>query len=574
MPVPVTTIKIGGEAGQGIKSAGLLLAKYATRLGYHIYNHIEYPSLIRGGHNVMQINLSTETVTGPYLKCDFLIALNQDTIDRHYAELVDGGGVLFDSDKQYDLSKLSKGVTLLPVPLSKLAREAGCKNIVSNIAALGAVINIFGGDISPFLDLIQQEFEQKGTEVVHMNQAVAQVGYEFAGKNYAENTKPIFAVLDAARNTAQQTVINGNEAAALGAISAGLEFAAIYPMSPVSPILEILAASQQKHGFICKQPEDEIAAINMTIGAAFGGARAFTTTSGGGFCLMTESYGLAGMTETPLVIVEGMRGGPATGLPTWSGQGDLQMILHAHQGAFPKIILAPGDAKETFDLVRQAFNLADIYQTPVVVLIDKNICDNDQSFKPFDTASYQIDRGKLIKNVDPQYRRYKLEADGISPRAIAGSGNFFIANSDEHDETGYSTDESNMRKLQMEKRMSKLKTCAQNHMQGPQLIGPQEADLTIVSWGSNKGPVIESLKRAPNVNYLHLTWISPFPTEAVSAALQKAKRLLNVEANYEAQMAALIKEKTGITLANSLLKYDGRPFFAEEISRAIEGRLA
>ena len=289
---------------------------------------------------------------------------------------------------------------------------------------------------------------------------------------------------------------------------------------------------------------------------------------------MTEGYGLAGMTETPLVIIEGMRGGPATGLPTWSEQGDLRMILHAHQGDFPKIILAPGDAKEAFALTMQAFNLADIYQTPVVILIDKNICDNDQNFELFDVSNYRVDRGKLVSNVDPDYQRYKLESDGISPRAFAGSGNFFIANSDEHDEIGYSTEEIEMRTLQMQKRIKKLETCAIKSMPTPTLYGPKSADLTIVSWGSTKGPILEALKNFPDVNFLHLTWINPFPIEKITTVLKTAKRLLNVECNFSAQMGGLIKERTGIEITDNLLKYDGRPFFVEEITKAIEGRLA
>lgn len=570
MSAPVFSIKIGGEAGQGIKSAGLLLAKLATRAGFNIYNYIEYPSLIRGGHNVIQINVSTEVVTGPFLKCDFLIALNQDTIDKHCSELASGAGILLDADKKYDLTKLGTNVDVFSVPLSEIVKGSGGKELLINTVALGATAGILGGGLQGLLGLIKEEFKDKGSEVIQMNLAAAQVGYEFALKNFSKKQRPVLKKSDALVSTAPQMVINGNEAVALGAISAGLNFAAVYPMSPISPILAILAENQEKYGYIFKQPEDEIAAINMAIGASFGGARAMVATSGGGFCLMTEGYGLAGITETPLVIIEGMRSGPATGLPTWSEQGDLRFVLHAHQGEFPKIILAPGDAKEAFDLTRQAFNLAEIYQTPVVLLIDKNICEHDQNFNLFDTSDYRIDRGKLVDKADPNYRRYKPEPDGISRRALAGSGNFFVANSDEHDEMGYSTDEVSTRNLQMQKRMTKLATCAQNHLQGPQLFGPPEADLTIVSWGSNKGPILESLKNFSNVNYLHLTWISPFPAKEVASTLKRSKRLLNVECNYSAQMAGLIKEKTGIEITDNLLKYDGRPFFVEEITEKIK----
>lgn len=574
MPAPVFSIKIGGEAGQGVKSTGLMLAKFAARADLSIYDYIEYPSLIRGGHNLMQINVSAGIVTGPFLKCDFLIALNQDTINKHAHELVKGAGVLFDVDKKYDTTKVISGTKLFPIPLSKLAKEAGGKELLSNTVALGATIGILGGNINRLTDLITDTFKGKGEEVTQTNLTAALAGYNYSLKNFPDEVDSVLKEPDTLTSTVPQMIVNGNDACALGAISAGLDFASIYPMSPISGILATLAENQEKFGYMYKQPEDEISAITMAIGASFSGARSMTATSGGGFCLMTEGYGLAGMTETPLVIIEGMRGGPATGLPTWSEQGDLRMILHAHQGDFPKIILAAGDAKEAFDLTMQAFNLAEIYQTPVVVLIDKNICDNDQNFELFDTSKYRVDRGNLTDGANPKYQRYKLEEDGISPRAFAGSGNFFIANSDEHDETGYSTEEIAMRNMQMQKRMQKLSTCAKNHMQSPTLYGPTDADLTIVSWGSNKGPILESLKNFSNVNYLHLTWINPFPEQAIADFLKKSKRILNIECNFSAQMGGLIKERTGIELTDNLLKHDGRPFFVEEVTKAMEGRLA
>jgi 2-oxoglutarate/2-oxoacid ferredoxin oxidoreductase subunit alpha len=569
----VLSVKIGGEAGQGVKSSGLLLAKFATRSGFSIYNYIEYPSLIRGGRNVMQINISKEVVTGPYKKCDFLIALNQEIIDHHVKEIPSGGGVLFDADRKYNLEEVGEDIKMFPVPLSKLAKENGGSELLSNTVALGATVGIMGGDIQGLLTLINQEFEDKGEEISQTNQNAAQSGYNFALDNFKEKIDPLLVDSGSAFSVIPQMVVNGNEACALGAICGKLDFAAIYPMSPISGILAVLAQNQEGYGYVYKQPEDEIAAINMTIGAAFGGARALTATSGGGFCLMTEGYGLAGITETPLVIVEGMRGGPATGIPTWSEQGDLRMILHAHQGDFPRILLTPGDAKEAFELTTKALNLAEIYQTPVVVLIDKNICDNDQNFDLFNTSDYQTDHGKVTNDVSSDYRRYKLENDGISQRAFAGSGNFFIANSDEHEEIGYSTEEIEMRNIQMQKRMKKLETCQENHMEKPQLFGPEQADLTIVSWGSNKGPILETLKNFPNVNFLHLTWVNPFPVEETSLILKKSKKVLNMECNFTAQMGGIIKEKTGIEIKNNFLKYNGRPFFVEEITEKIKAIL-
>ncbi len=368
-------------------------------------------------------------------------------------------------------------------------------------------------------------------------------------------------------------VISGNEAVALGAIAGGVQFAAIYPMSPVSNILHVLAEHQEAYGYVYKQPEDEISAINMAIGAAFAGARSLTATSGGGFCLMTEGYGLAGITETPVVIVEGMRGGPATGLATWSGQGDLRFVLHAHQDDFPRIVLAPGDAKEAFYLTMEALNLADKYQTTVVVLIDKNLCENDQSFPFFDVKDFKVDRGKFTTDFSEDYKRYALEEDGVSLRSIPGSGNFFIANSDEHDKLGYSDETIANRNAQMAKRMKKLETCALESMPKPQLFGPEDASVTLISWGSNKGSILQALEQFDDVNFLHLAWLNPFPVEEVRNVLSKAKHVINVECNYSAQFGGLVKERTGIEITDNLLKYDGRPFYVEEIVEKVNSVL-
>jgi len=567
----VFKVKIAGQAGQGIKSAGLMLAKFASRSGYNIYNYIEYPSLIRGGHNVMQINISDKPVRGPSRHTDFLIALNQESVNKHRDEFKDCGWVLFDPDDHVKTDKLPECVKLIPVPLSKLANEAGGKDLLSNTVALGVLVGMISGNLEILKDLVKEEFGNKKAEVLESNVKALELGYKYAIDNFVEQSKDIFKMPVVAGS--KKMVINGDEAAALGAISAGLQFAAIYPMSPISNILHTLAQYQMEYGYVYKQPEDEIAAINMAIGASFAGARSMTATSGGGFCLMAEGYGLAGITETPLVIIEGMRGGPATGLPTWSSQGDLQFILHAHQDEFPRIVLAAGDVEDAFYMTMEAFYIADKYQTPVVVLLDKNICDDEESVPVFDVSAYRIDRGKFVTQQQDGYKRYALSEDGISPRSIPGVGNFFISNSDEHDEIGFSNEEIDNRLVQMNKRMSKLETCAKNDMPEPILYGPENADLTIVSWGSNKGSILQALKNTQNVNYLHLAWLNPFPTEFVSKVLSQAKKATIMECNYAGQLASLIREKTGYDFQNKKLKFDGRPFYVEEVLEHIDSVL-
>jgi len=559
--------KIGGEAGFGIGSAGLTFAKIASRSGYHVFDYLEYPSIIRGGHNVLEVCVSEEKIRAPYAHTDFLLALNQETLDRHMHELSTDAIVLFDSEFKMNASKLPSSVTALDIPAFRLAKENGSTILMRDTITLGATIALLEGSLEIFNELIAEEFARKGEEVVKKNQLLAHIGFEYIQKHFSHAHKPI---LRPKKKTKPQLVINGNEAVALGAIAGGMQFAAIYPMTPTSNILHVLAAHQAEFDFIYKQPEDEISAINMAIGAAFAGARSMVATAGGGFCLMAEGYGLAGMTETPVVMIEGMRGSPATGLPTWTEQGDLRFVLHAHQGDFPRIVLAPGDVDEAFHMTMQAFNLAEIYQTPVVVMIDKHLCESHESTKPFDYHSFTINRGKFKHAHIDNYERYAPSHDGISLRVPAGTGTHVIANSDEHSPTGYSSEESSDRIEQMNKRMQKLETCATKDMPEPTLYGPAQAPLTIVSWGSTKGVILEALKTHPEVNFLHLTWLSPFPTEAVKKILSKAHMILNIELNYSAQLGGLITEKTGIFLPHHLLKYDGRPIFPEEISAKIE----
>jgi len=565
----IVSVKIGGPAGTGVKSVGLMLDKIAARSGYQVCDNVEFPSLIRGGHNVVQVNFSLDEVTSPRLDSDLLIAFDQMTIDLHHNELKKGGGIIFDSDFT-DVSKVRKDISLYGIPLRKIADKAGEKEIFVNIVALSATLQILGGNLETFKKLIEEEYGDKGEKIVEADKKAADLGFEYAVRNYKNNLHKYMGPASSFSSPVSYMVLNGNEAAALGAISAGMQFAAIYPMSPINNILHVLAANQEKFGYILKQPEDEISAINMAIGASYAGVRSMTATSGGGFSLMTEAYGLAGITETPIVIFDGMRGGPATGLPTWSGQGDLQMALHSHQDEFPRIVLAPGDVAETYELTIEAFNLADKYQTPVVVLLDKNICENDKTLLFPDTTKVKIDRGKFVKKKIDDYLRYKYEDDGVSVRSIPGVGNFFIANSDEHNEEGYSTEEVEDRNKMMEKRMKKLLTCAENDMPNPEVFGPPDADITIVSWSSNKGSILEALKNFSNVNYVHVTWMNPFPVKFLTDVLSKAKHIVDIECNYTGQLANLIREKTGIEIEDRYLKFDGRIIYPEEIIEKLD----
>ena len=567
----VFTFKVAGPAGFGIKSVGASFAKMATRSGYYIYDYSEYPSLIRGGHNTVQCSVSTEPIYFTYQTTDFLIALDQKAIDLHLTEMTPGSGILFDPGLRLVTDNVPKQVALFAVPLMEIITQNSGTEVMRNIVATGAAVALLGMNMMHLMKLIEEEFGTKKADVVALNQKLAQAGYDYALEHYKDSCKQELPQLD---KVTEQMVLTANDAVAMGAIAGGLQFAAIYPMTPTSNILHVLAPLQEKYGFVYKQPEDEISAIGMAIGASHAGARSLVATSGGGFCLMTESFGLAGMTETPVVIIEGMRSGPATGLPTWTEQGDLKMILSAHQSDFARIVLAAGDGQEAFNLTMMAFNLADIYQTPVVVVVDKIICEDSQSFVPFTYKNYVVDRGKYTDSKTDNYRRYADSDDGISLRSPVGVGNHFLANADEHDAIGYSNEDGVNRQTQMDKRMRKLLTCQANHMQPATLIGPADAPITLVSWGSNKGSILEAMKVLPEVNYLHLTWMNPFPTESVKAYLEQAKYLIDIECNYSAQMRSLIVEHTGITIADTMLRYDGRPIFPEQIVAKVKSVLA
>lgn len=515
----------------------------------------------------MQTTVGKEVVRSPLKTTDLLVALNQETVDLHKDELNKDAGIIYDEEKGIDVSGIRKDVEKFSIPFNRLASEVGGAVIMRNTVVFGAVVGLLGGDLSEAQQLVAEQFAGKSDDIITKNKACVKAGFDFVLQNYKDY---ILEIVEDQAKRQPKIVITANEAVALSAMAAGLQFASIYPMTPTSNILHTLAPYQKELGFIYQQPEDEIAAIHQALGAAFAGARSMVATSGGGFSLMTEGYGLAGMTETPLVIIEGQRAGPATGLPTWTAQGDLRFVLHAHQGDFPRIVLAPGDAEEAFYMTMQAFNLAEKYQTPVVVLLDKHLCESHQSFPLFNYKEFKIDRGKFVTKIDKNYQRYALSPDGISPRSIPGLGDHVLANSDEHDEAGYSNETADNRRQQMEKRMQKLRSCAREDMPSPILYGPKNADVTIVSWGSNKGAILDALTDLPRTNFLHLNWINPFPIEAVQKVLSRANYLINLEANFSGQMAGLIKEKTGIVIDENFLKYDGRPFYPEEIVKKIK----
>lgn len=567
------TWKIGGEAGFGIKSAGLTFSKICTRAGYEIFDGSDYPSLIRGGHNTYQVTVSDQPVYSLEQQVDLLVALNQNTVDFHWDELNHGAAVVYDkTTTKIPKHSAERNIRLYHVPFKEIIQQAEGIIIMRNVVAMGATMALMK---LPFrlLDASLQEAFAKKPKLIPMNVRAAKAGYDYVQKTYKEEEYKIDLSHFTPRDKKhERLVIPGNEAIALGALAAGCNFFAAYPMTPSSSLLHYLASVAEEQKIIVKHAEDEISVINMALGASHVGARAMIGTSGGGFALMVEALGLAGITETPLVIVEVQRPGPATGLPTWTGQSDLQFVLHAAQDEFPRIILAPGDTEECFYLTAQAFNWAEMFQLPVIILSDKYLAEGYRSTVPFDAGKIKINRGKLLTAAvaarAKDFQRFKVTADGVSPRTLPGmKGGEFLANSDEHDEYGFSQESSANRIAQYDKRARKLATAAKV-LNGATVYGNPKAKKTIVAWGSTKGPILDALatmKRADEFRLLHLNIIWPFPKETVTKILDSSKRVILMENNGTGQLGNIIAQETGFEIRQRFLKYDGRPLFPEEI---------
>lgn len=570
---------VGGEAGYGIATMGAMFARACSRAGLSVFGYSEYPSLIRGGHNTAQVRFGYENVRSHSDKIDIMIALNEETVDLHSGELAENAVVIYDGQSiVIEPDKVPKSVKLISIPLAEITKELGASRVMRNMVAFAASAAIVGLPFEYVQSVTETNFERKGPEVLDMNMNVAKAGYEYAEKLNINFTKKIEPKVD----TEKQIVLSGNDAISLGAIKAGVKFMSAYPMTPVTSIMLNLAKNGEKYGIVMKQTEDEIAAINMAIGASHMGVRSMTATSGGGFALMTEALGMSAMTETPLVAVEGTRPGPSTGLPTWTDQGDLRFVLHASQGEFPMALALPGDVEECFEMTLKAFNIADEYQMPFLIITDKYLGESIMSAAPFKADDYVPKRGVIStedaeKIADGEYLRFKITDSGISPRALPGYPNcIYTAATDEHAEDGDLDETSANRIAMFDKRARKLDTLMKKDLNEEEMItlhGPSESELTLVGWGSTKGPIREAMeianKNGNSVNFLQIKYASPFPAEAVGRILGSAKKILLIENNGEAQMGGLIREKTGVNIQEKLLRYDGRPINAAEVSNKI-----
>lgn len=569
MPVQDLRIKLAGEAGQGVESNGAGFARALTRAGLYVFTASDYMSRIRGGHNSYLLRVSAEKVLVHRDAVHLLLAFNAQAVTTHLPELLPEGAIIYDEGMTVpEAQAAAAGVQLFPLPLRELAEKAGGSRIMVNTAALGAAAAVTGLDLAPVESVIEDNFgSKKGAAVAAANLRVARAAYEAAGERYADRFPWKLPKVD---NAPRRYLLNGNQAIAMGALAGGCRFISAYPMTPASSIFEWLTAHARSFGLVSKQMEDEIAAVTMAIGASYVGARAMTATSGGGLSLMVEALGLAGMAEVPLVVVNAMRPGPSTGMPTRSDQGDLLFVTHLAQGEFPRIILAPGNVRQCFEAGYRAFNLADRYQTPVIILTDGFLATSletvDRDDLPFDQV--EIDRGQLLDaaaldRLEERYARFRVTESGISPRALPGHPKaVYTTPSDEHTEYGAFESEDAANRLQQHaKRMRKLET-ARAEMEGPSLYGPEEADITLVGWGSTLGALREAADllnedRPGSANVLHFADLWPFPP-AAEAAVARARRLVVVEENYTGQFARLLATETGRRADHLITRYDGR----------------
>ena len=561
------SIRIGGEAGQGIQSISSILARTFIRQGLYVFINQDFESRIRGGHNFDQVRISNMPVRAAAGKVQILIALDKETTSRDIGCLANDGFLLFDGD---GIDFTSDDPNHLSIPFGKIASEAGGRKIMINSVAIGAVIALTDLELKPVLDCLKEQFQQKGSEIIEDNLRSATAGFDFVRRELKINAS--FAV-PSIKTPRRKMMLNGSQAISLGAMASGLKFYSGYPMSPATTIMEFVATRAERYNIVVEQAEDEIAAINMVIGANFAGARAMTATSGGGFCLMVEALSLAGMTETPAVIIVGQRPGPSTGLPTRTEQADLNFVMHAGHGDFPRAVLAPGYPEQAVRLMEKAFNLADRYQTPVIVLTDQHLNDSFFTVDQLNIGDITIDRGRILSDQDlpspGEYNRYAADETGISPRILPGFTKAVLyADSDEHTAAGHITESATIRNRMMRKRMQKLEGI-QREIGPPDIYPDGQAELVLLCWGSTYGVVRETVDRLNqngiSAQMVHYSEIFPFNPQHVAAEQLRPAKIIAIENNYTGQFADYFSTATGLSIDQKILKFDGRPFTSREI---------
>lgn len=546
-------ILIGGSAGQGLDTISDFLEKVIKKSGFYLFSNKDYMSRVRGGHNFVQIRFGENRIFAHKDKLDLILALDENTVLYHKEKLMKDGVIIADNGIKVDDEKILK------LPLLELAKSLSLSKAFTSVAA-GVILKYF----SLKIEGIEKYFNSKlSEEIINKNIEAVKLGYELIDSKYQLKGTDL----------SNNILINGNNAIALGAIAGGVDFYSAYPMTPATSIMTYLSKKQSEIGIVVDQAEDEIAAINFAIGASYAGARAMTGSSGGGVSLMVEAFGLAAITETPVVVVDSQRPGPATGLPTRTEQSDLSFLLTAAQGEFPRAVISIRNAEDGFYKTVKGLNLADKYQTLVIILTDQYLADANLTIPKYDLSNVKIE--KYISNGEElqereEYKRYKITENGVSPRMIPGNskGQAVLVDSDEHTEEAHITEVSSVRKAQMEKRMKKLQLI-KDEMEEPEFMGNEDLEILLVGFGSTYGALKDAVdelnSEGKKIGALSFGDIYPLPEKNLRLYANKAKKIINVEQNYIGQLGKLITQETGILMSNSILKYDGRQITGNEI---------
>jgi 2-oxoglutarate ferredoxin oxidoreductase subunit alpha len=552
-------ILIGGSAGQGMDTISSIFERILKKSGYYFHSSKDYMSRVRGGHNFIQIRFGDEEINSHFLDLDVIVALDKNTIDYHINRLNTKGIIICDETIKMEENRL------LIVPMKRIAQEAGNPKVFGT-AAVGALTELFGIEFNNIESLFSKKWDEK---IIDANIK--------AFKKGKETSKKFFNLPKG--QVDKHIMINGNEAIALGALAGGLDFYSAYPMTPATSIMTYLSKKQDDAGIIVEQVEDEISAINMALGASYAGARAATGSSGGGVSLMVEAIGLSSITETPILLIDSQRPGPATGLPTRTEQSDLSFLLTASHGEGPRMVLAVRNTTDAFYSTARALNLAEKYQMPVILLTDQYLADTVTVTEEFDFNNIKIERyisGSEALEEDGSYKRYKITETGISPRIIPGKyeGAVVLIDSDEHTEASQITESAEVRNAQMDKRMKKLELLKEELLE-PEYFGTEVPEILLLGWGSMYGPLKEAVSMLLNENIyagaLVFGDLFPLPTKLLEKYSASAKKIINVEQNFNGQLAKLIRMETGIGTTDSILKYDGRQLSSQDIYSKVKG---
>ena len=571
---------IGGEAGDGIDSTGKIFAQALSRAGRHVFTSKDFASRIRGGYTAYKIRTSVDPVRSVVDSLDVLIALTPRTIEENRDELHEGSAIVYDGERTTMANvEIPDGMVGLDVPLKRLAEEAGGA-IMRNVVALGAACAVTGFPIENLDSALEKRFASKGQALVDNNKAAAR-----SGRDYVAEECDVDLNYELETTDSDYVLLNGDEAIGMGAIAAGCKFYAGYPITPATDVMEYLVGRIERFGGHVVQAEDELSAINIALGAARAGARSMTATSGPGIDLMAETFGLVATSETPLVIVDVMRSGPSTGMPTKQEQGDLNGLLYGGHGEIPRFVLAPTTISECFWKTVEAFNLAEKYQLPVYLTADLSMAVTEQTFSPetFDMDAVEVDRGKVVDEtaIDDHtsdsggFQPHEVTEDGVSPRAFPGTADgAHMSTGLEHDEQGRRTEDTEMRVEQVDKRNRKVETAREREDWTPREFGDADADTLVVTWGSNEGALAEAVEFLDedgiDVRVLSVPYV--FPRPDLSEDVAAAERTVVVECNERGQFADLVEHDV-LERVDRVNKYNGVRFKADELAGEIKSTL-